>query len=94
MEFGKSRIQTNEIPRMHMQIKNFIFYRWILISLIVVGLIFFFYFNPETLLQGLGIGLLAQSALMLFLDYFAEKRRFEYIDFLKNLSKTFFIRKI
>ena len=86
VKFDKSRIQTNEIPRMEVVMKNFVLYRYIQILLIVVGLIFFFYFNTETLMKGLGIGLFIQSVLMLFLDYFAEKRGFDYIDFLKNLS--------
>jgi uncharacterized membrane protein len=86
MKFDKFKIQTEEIPRMDVVMKNFVFYRYIQISLIVLGLIFFFYFNSETLMKGLGIGLFIQSALMLFLDYFAEKRGFEYIDFLKKLS--------
>ncbi len=85
VKFEKSKIQTNEIPRMEIVMKNFIIYRWIQISFIILGIIFNFYFNPETLMKGLGLGLFIQSALMLFLDYFAEKRGFEYLDFLKNL---------
>jgi hypothetical protein len=85
VKFEKQKIQTDEIPRMNVVMKNFVFYRWIQISLLVFGLIFYFYFNKETMIKGLGIGLFIQSALMLFLDYFAEKRGFEYLDFLKNL---------
>jgi hypothetical protein len=66
--------------------QKFVLYRRVEISLLVLGLLFFFYFNPESLIKGLGIGLAIQSALMLFLDYFAEKRGFEYLDFLKNVN--------
>jgi uncharacterized membrane protein len=86
MQFDKSRIQTEEIPRMKIVMKNFVFYRWIQIALILIGLILFFYFNPETMMKGLGIGLFIQSAMMLSLDYFAEKRGFEYLNFLKNFD--------
>jgi lipoprotein signal peptidase len=82
----KFRILVEEIPRMKVVMKNFVFYRWIQISLIVVGLIFYFYFDKETMMKGLGIGLFIQSALMLFLDYFAEKRGFEYLDYLSKLN--------
>jgi hypothetical protein len=66
--------------------QKFVLYRRVEISLLVLGLLFFFYFNPESLIKGLGIGLAIQSALMLFLDYFAKKRGFEYLDFLKNVN--------
>jgi hypothetical protein len=81
----KFKILVEEIPRMNVVMQKFVLYRWIEISLLVLGLLFFFYFNPESLMKGLGIGLSIQSALMLFLDYFAEKRGFEYLEYLKNL---------
>ncbi len=81
----KSKIQTDEIPRMNIVMKKFILYRRIEILLLVLGLILYFYFNKETMMKGLGIGLFIQSALMLFLDYFAEKRGLEYLEYLKRL---------
>jgi hypothetical protein len=86
VKLEKEKIQTEEIPRMNVVMKNFILYRWVEIGLLVLGLVFFFYFKPDTLMRGLGLGLFIQSALMLFLDYFAEKRGFEYVDFLKNIQ--------
>jgi hypothetical protein len=86
VKYEKLKIQTDEIPRMNVVMKNFILYRWIEISLAVLGIFFFFYLNPESLMKGLGIGLAIQSSLMLFLDYFAEKRGFEYLNFLKNIN--------
>jgi hypothetical protein len=84
VKFEKSRIQSDEIPRMNIVMKNFVIYRWIEIFLMSLGLVFFFYFSSQSLMEGIGSGLFIQSALMLFLDYFAEKRGFEYLDFLKN----------
>ncbi len=86
VKLEKEKIQTEEIPRINVVMKNFILYRWVEIGLLVLGLVFFFYFKPDTLMRGLGLGLFIQSALMLFLDYFAEKRGFEYVDFLKNIQ--------
>jgi hypothetical protein len=85
VKFDKSKIQSNEIPRMNLVMQKFILYRWVEILLFVLGLIFFFYFNPGSLIKGLGIGLAIQSALMLFLDYFAKKRGFDYLVYLNNL---------
>jgi hypothetical protein len=84
VKFEKHKVQTDEIPRMNIVMKNFILYRWIEISLIVVGLIFYFYFEKETMMKGLGIGLAIQSELMLLLDFFAEKRGYLYLDYLNN----------
>jgi hypothetical protein len=81
---NKVKIQTEEIPRMKIVMKNFMIYRWVEISLLVLGLIFFFYFDAESFMKGLGIGIAIQSGLMLFLDYFAEKRGFDYLEFLKH----------
>jgi hypothetical protein len=86
VKLEKEKIQTEEIPRINVVMKNFILYRWVEIGLLVLGLVFFFYFKPDTLMRGLGLGLFIQPALMLFLDYFAEKRGFEYVDFLKNIQ--------
>jgi len=56
------------------------------IVLILIGVILFFYFQPMTVLRGLGFGLFIQSSLMLFLDYFAESRGKIYFDFLQTLK--------
>ncbi len=85
VKYEKSKIQTNEIPRMNVVMKNFILYRWIEIAILILGIVFFFYFDSKSFMKGLGIGLAIQSALMLFLDYFAEKRGFDYLDYLKDI---------
>jgi hypothetical protein len=85
VKFEKPKIQSEEIPRMEIVMKNFVIYRWIEISLLILGLIFFFYFDAESFMKGLGIGLAIQSGLMLFLDYFAENRGEIYLTYLKSV---------
>lgn len=81
-----SKIQTEEIPRMEMVIKNFILYRWIEIGLILMGLFLFFSFSDKSIWKGLGLGLIIQSGIMLVLDYFAESRGKEYLEYLQGLN--------
>jgi hypothetical protein len=80
------KIQTEEIPRMVSVMKNFQLYRYIEIALICVGVFLFIYFSKHLFWKGLGLGLAIQSALMLVLDFFAEKRGFEYIKQITNLK--------
>ena len=81
--------KSEELPRMETVMKNFIIYRWTEIAFIVTGLIVFFLFrsNPDkTFWYGLGITLAIQGALMLWADYFAEKRGAVYTTELRNLA--------
>jgi hypothetical protein len=70
IQIDKTRIQTEEIPRMKIVMNNFVFYRWIEIV------------KSATMWKGVGLGLVIQSALMLLLDFFAESRGREYLDYL------------
>ncbi len=81
----RAKIQTEEIPRMKVVMKNFVLYRGIEIALMLIGLLLFFYFEPSTVLKGIGLGLFIQASFMLFLDYFAESRGKIYLTFLENL---------
>jgi hypothetical protein len=81
----KSKIQTEEIPRMIVVMKNFDIYRWIEIALLLVGILMFLYFQPATFLKGIGLGLAIQSAFMLLLDFFAESRGEIYLEYVKSL---------
>jgi hypothetical protein len=83
-----SKIQTEEIPRMNVVMKNFVVYRHVEIALMVLGLLFFCYFPNHTFWKGLGIGLFIQASLMLSLDYFAEKRGTDYLKQLTTLTKS------
>jgi hypothetical protein len=81
-----AKIKTEEIPRMETVMKKFVLYRWIEIACIVAGVFMFFYFEPATLLKGVGLGLAIQASFMLLLDYFAETRGQVYLDFLQNIK--------
>lgn len=85
LQNDKTLIQTEEIPRMKVVMKNFILYRWIEIALVLVGIFLFLRSSPETVLKGIGLGLIIQAGIMLMLDYFAEDRGKKYIEFLSTL---------
>ncbi len=87
VQTDNTKIQTEEIPRMEVVMKNFDIYRWIEITLLIVGLIVFFYFQPMTTFKGVGLGLLIQAGFMLLLDFFAESRGKIYIEYLQQLVK-------
>jgi hypothetical protein len=82
----KSKIHSEEIPRMEVVMKNFVIYRWIEIILLLVGIVMFFYFEPNTLWKGVGLGLAIQACFMLLLDFFAESRGKTYLEFLHQLA--------
>jgi hypothetical protein len=81
-----SKIKTEEIPRMETVMKKFVLYRWIELACVLVGIFMFFYFQPMTLLKGIGIGLAIQASFMLLLDYFAEDRGKIYLDYLQGIN--------
>lgn len=82
----KEKISSEEIPRMKVVMKNFIIYRYVEIVLLISSLLLMFLFDHSLFLKGIGIGLFIQSALMLALDFFAEKRGQEYLDFLQGIQ--------
>ncbi|MFY8020781.1 MAG: hypothetical protein ACOVP1_06275 [Bacteroidia bacterium] len=82
---NKSKIQSEEIPRMIIVMKNFEYYKWLEISLLAWGIGMFLYFNPSSLWKGLGLGLIIQSAFLLILDFFAENRGKVYLEYLNSL---------
>ncbi|MFM2387525.1 MAG: hypothetical protein RL660_2282 [Bacteroidota bacterium] len=46
VQTDKTKIQTEEIPRMEGVMKNFVVYRWLEISLLLLGVILFFNMQP------------------------------------------------
>lgn len=82
----KEKIKTEEIPRMETVMKNFLFYRYVELVLMIAGLILMFTFKENEFVKGIGIGLFIQAGLMLALDFFAEKRGHEYLTFLIDLG--------
>jgi hypothetical protein len=76
-DLNPSELKGKEIPRMEKVNKNFVYYRWIEIALILTGLVLIFLYRSDPaklFLYGLGIGLAIQAFIMLGADYFAEAR--------------------
>jgi uncharacterized membrane protein len=48
VQTDKAKIQSEEIPRMQVVMKNFDIYRWVEIALLALGIILFFAMSPET----------------------------------------------
>lgn len=86
-ESSPSTFKSDEIQRMEGVMKNFKIFRTIEQVLFIVGLLFMILGLADKLSRywaGVGIGLMLQSSVMLFLDLFAELRGKEYI---RRLSK-------
>ena len=83
----RSKLKTEELPRMEKVIKNLVVYKCIEIALIILGLIVFviFYNSSQGFWKGFGLALMIQAGIMLSLDIIAEKRGAEY---LISLQKT------
>lgn len=85
----RSKIKTEEIPRMEKVMQNFTVYKWIEIVLILASIILLiiFYYSPQTYWKGLALGLLIQAIIMLSLDVLSENRGQVYIEQLQKISK-------
>ena len=76
-----NQLKKDELPRMQKVNRNFVFYRWIEIALLLAGAGLVFYFKSTHNGQfgfGRGVALVLQSAIMLGADYMAEQRAHEY----------------
>jgi hypothetical protein len=82
MTLEPERINSEEIPRMAMVMKTFVYYRYIELAFIITGILLMFYIPASDLVKGIGMGLLIQASIILAADYFAERRGEIY---LKNL---------
>lgn len=85
LESDRAHIAAVEVPRMKVVIRNFVLYRWIEIVLLLAGVALLLIAAKGTLMRGAGLGLALQSALMLTLDLFAERRAQVYLDMLTAL---------
>ena len=86
-ESSPDTFKSDELTRMEASMKNFRIYRTIEQVLFITGLILMVLGLTDRIsryLAGVGIGLMLQSSVMLFLDLFAELRAKEYI---RRLSK-------
>ncbi|MBB1195088.1 hypothetical protein DNC80_15595 [Flavobacterium sp. SOK18b] len=79
------KIQAEEIPRMEKVMKNFVYYRYFEISMIILGVILMYTLSNYGFWKGFGLGLFIQCAVLLSLDFFAEKRGHFYVENLKEL---------
>ncbi len=86
IEKERKSINDYEIPRMELVMKNFLIFSWVEIALIAVGVILFLFFESKSFGNGIGIGLVIQSSIMLVLDHLAEKRGKVYINYLMSLA--------
>ena len=72
-------LRTKEIPRMERVNKNFVFYRYTEIVLLLAGIGLFFYFRvSKPFWAGFCMALAIQAAIMLGADVVAEKRAHQY----------------
>ena len=85
-----AELKEKEIPRMQTVMKNFVVYRWIEITLALVGIGLFFYFKDTTdklFWKGVGVTLAIMALIALTADYFAEQRGSIYIKGLQSFIK-------
>ncbi len=81
-DMNPAEIKEKEIPRMEKVMKNFVIYRYVQITLLLLGIGLFYYFNNNELQifwKGFGITLAIMALITLSADYFAEKRGDEYL---------------
>ncbi|MCH7415604.1 hypothetical protein MM213_19030 [Belliella sp. R4-6] len=82
-EFHK--IQSEEIPRMEKVMNNFVYYRYFEIAMMFFGIVLMYALSNYGFWKGFGLGLFIQCAVLLSLDFFAEKRGHFYVEHLKEL---------
>lgn len=78
--------KAGETARMTPVIANFKIYKAIEIGLLALGIALTFALGRSDLWYAIGIGLIVQSALMLVLDLFAERRADEYLKFVLGVG--------
>ncbi|MFM9074285.1 MAG: hypothetical protein ACKORJ_01750, partial [Bacteroidota bacterium] len=78
------QIELAEIPRMETVMRNFVVFRYVEIALIITGLVILFRSARGTFWRGFAAGLALQAAIVLSLDFFAERRGHEYLKFLRE----------
>lgn len=80
------KIQSEEIPRMEKVMKNFVYYRYFEISMILLGVVLMFSLSNYGFWKGFGLGIFIQCAVLLSLDFFAEKRGHNYLQHLQIIE--------
>jgi hypothetical protein len=82
----RSKIKSEEVPRMEKVMHNFVTYRYAEIVLALIGLALLFYFKNSAFPKGVGVGVFVQSVLMLGFDAVAENRGAAYLNFLRSVA--------
>jgi hypothetical protein len=85
LKYEPGKIQSEEIPRIEKVMKNFVYYRYFEITMIFSGIILMYALSDYGFWKGFGLGLFIQCAVLLSLDFFAERRGYIYIQYLKEL---------
>jgi hypothetical protein len=85
LKYEPQKVQTEEIPRMEKVMKNFVFYRYFEIAMIFIGIILMYALSNYGFWKGFGLGLFIQCAVLLSLDFFAERRGHYYFEYLQSL---------
>lgn len=82
------QLKQEEVPRMELVMKNFRLYRYIEITVLIVGLLMAVWgFNSgKQQLLGWGCGLMLMAVIALTADYFAERRGAGYLEGLKSFT--------
>jgi hypothetical protein len=88
IKYEPQKIQTEEIPRMEKVMKNFVYYRYFEISMILLGVVLMFSLSNYGFWKGFGLGLFIQCAVLLSLDFFAEKRGYFYLEHLQTINQN------
>jgi hypothetical protein len=60
-------------------------FRYVEIALIILGITLMYSYKNDTFLKGIGLGLFIQASIVLSLDFFAERRGYIYLEYLKEL---------
>ena len=87
LEYEPKKIQSEEIPRMEKVMRNFVLYRYFEIAMIFLGIILMYTLSNYGFWKGFGLGLFIQCAVLLSLDFFAEKRGHFYIEHLQTINQ-------
>jgi hypothetical protein len=85
LKYEPGKIQSEEIPRIEKVMKNFVYYRYFEITMIFLGIILMYALSDYGFWKGFGLGLFIQCAVLLSLDFFAEKRGQIYLEHLKEV---------
>ena len=79
------RFQKEELARMRIVNSSFKIYKTIEILLLIAGIVLSYLSAQNMTLYPIAIGLIAQSAIMLVFDLFAEKRAYDYVAALERM---------